>query len=184
MKEIQTDNDMRNRGLIASCSENETRNPDHKFGNIILHIDSHSENETRNFGRRFGEIITSGILVLLYGDLGTGKTVFVRGVGDAFDVSGVRSPSFTLINEYESDSGMRIIHADLYRLNENSDDSLGLHEYIDDKDSIVFIEWPERMKKIDSENMIEIFFEAMNESERRITIKSHGPKAQEVIERL
>ena len=151
---------------------------------MMFQIESHSEIETRNIGNEFGEIIGPGIPVLLHGDLGTGKTVFVRGVGDAFDVSGVRSPSFTLINEYESDSGMRIIHADLYRLNENSDDSLGLHEYIDDENSIVFIEWPERMKKFDSENVIEIFFEAMNESERRITIKSRGPKAQEVIERL
>lgn len=149
-----------------------------------IQINSYSENETRNLGSRFGRIITSGIPVLLYGDLGTGKTVFVRGVGDIFNISGVRSPSFTLINEYESDSGMRIIHADLYRLNDNSDDSLGLHEYIDDKDSIVFIEWPERMKGFDYANVIEIFFEAMNESERRITIKSHGQKAQEVILKL
>ena len=150
----------------------------------MIQINTHSENETRTLGFRLGKIITSGIPVLLYGDLGTGKTVFVRGVGDAFDISGVRSPSFTLINEYESDSGTRIIHADLYRLNENSDDTLGLHEYIDDKDSIVFIEWPGRMKKFASENVIEIFFEALNESERRITIKSRGLKAQEVIERL
>lgn len=147
-------------------------------------INSHSENETRNLGSRFGRIITSGIPVLLYGDLGTGKTVFVRGVGDAFNVSGVRSPSFTLINEYESDSGIRIVHADLYRLNDNSDDSLGLHEYIDDENSIVFIEWPERMKSFNAENVIEVFFEALSESERRITIKSRGLKAQEAIKTL
>ena len=149
-----------------------------------IQIDSHSENNTRELGRRFGEAITPGILVLLHGDLGTGKTVFVRGVGDAFHVSGVRSPSFTLINEYESECGLSIIHADLYRLNDGSDDSLGLHEYIDDEDSIVFIEWPERMKGFDSENVIEIFFEALNESERRIKFTSRGQKAQEVIERL
>ena len=72
----------------------------------------------------------------------------------------------------------------MYRLNDGSDDSLGLHEYIDDENSIVFIEWSERMKKFDSENVIEIFFEAMNESERRIKFSSHGQKAQEVLERL
>ncbi len=149
----------------------------------MLQIDSRSENDTRELGRRFGDVIASGITVMLHGDLGTGKTVFVRGVGDSFGISGVRSPSFTLINEYESQSGIRIIHADLYRLNENSDDTLGLHEYIDD-DSIVFIEWPERMKSIDSENVIEIFFEALSESERRIRITSRGTKAQEVIRKL
>ena len=149
-----------------------------------IQIDSHSENNTSEHGRRFGEIITPGILVLLHGDLGTGKTVFVRGVGDAFHVSGVRSPSFTLINEYESECGLSIIHADLYRLNDDSDDSLGLHEYIDDEDSVVFIEWPERMKGFDSENVIEIFFEAINESERRIKFLSRGEKAQEVLDKL
>ena len=150
----------------------------------MIEFDSYSEEETRNLGCKFGEVIMSGIPVLLHGDLGTGKTVFVRGVGDAFHVSGVRSPSFTLINEYESDSGIRIIHADLYRLNDNSYRSLGLDEYIDDEDSIVFIEWPERMKSFAHENMIEIFFEALNESERRITFKPHGLKAQGVIDEL
>ena len=150
----------------------------------MFQIESHSEVDTRNLGNEFGEIILPGIPVLLHGDLGTGKTVFVRGVGDSYGVSGVRSPSFTLINEYESECGIRIVHADLYRLNDGSDDSLGLHEYIDDENSIVFIEWSERMKKFDSENVIEIFFEAMNESERRIKFSSHGQKAQEVLERL
>ena len=150
----------------------------------MFQIESHSEVDTRNLGNEFGEIILPGIPVLLHGDLGTGKTVFVRGVGDSYGVSGVRSPSFTLINEYESECGIRIVHADLYRLNDGSDDSLGLHEYIDDENSIVFIEWPERTKKFDSENVIEIFFEAMNESERRIKFSSHGQKAQEVLERL
>ena len=121
---------------------------------------------------------------MLHGDLGTGKTVFVRGVCSSFGVSGVRSPSFTLINEYESESGTRIIHADLYRLDDNSSRSLGLDEYIDDEDSVVFIEWPERMKSFAHENVIEIFFEALSESERRITFKSHGQKAQEVLTKL
>ena len=151
---------------------------------MMFQIESHSEVDTRNIGSEFGGIIKPGIPVLLHGDLGTGKTVFVRGVGDSYGVSGVRSPSFTLINEYESECGIRIVHADLYRLNDGSDDSLGLHEYIDDEDSIVFIEWPERMKDFAYENVIEIFFEALNESERRIKFSSHGKKAQEVIERL
>ena len=151
---------------------------------MMFQIESHSEADTRNLGNEFGEIILPGIPVLLHGDLGTGKTVFVRGVGDAFHVSGVRSPSFTLINEYESECGLSIIHADLYRLNDGSDDSLGLHEYIEYGDTVVFIEWPERMKGFDSENVIEIFFEALNESERRIKFVSHGEKAQEVLDRL
>ncbi len=153
---------------------------------MILYIETKSEEETRERGRRFGEVILPEIPVMLHGDLGTGKTVFVRGVGDSFGISGVRSPSFTLINEYETGYGIRIVHADLYRLNDGSYDTLGLHEYIDDNASIVFIEWPERMKGIDinCENVIEIFFYALSESERRIIIIAWGEKAQEVVHRL
>ena len=62
---------------------------------------SYSESDTRELGRKLGENVESGICVLLSGDLGAGKTVLVRGVGEALGISGVRSPSFTLINEYD-----------------------------------------------------------------------------------
>ena len=65
-----------------------------------------------NFGNELGKKILPGVTVLLYGDLGTGKTVLIRGVGTAMKISGVRSPSFTLINEYESPAGIFLIHSD------------------------------------------------------------------------
>ncbi|MBQ9419017.1 MAG: tRNA (adenosine(37)-N6)-threonylcarbamoyltransferase complex ATPase subunit type 1 TsaE [Synergistaceae bacterium] len=133
---------------------------------------SRSENETLELGREFGETLKPGVTVLLYGDLGTGKTVFVRGVGMALNVSGVRSPSFTLVNEYESPTGVFLIHSDLYRLDESGVDALGLDEFAGASDSVLFVEWPERWKNIPSVNVIKIFFTALSENEREIKIQS------------
>lgn len=140
---------------------------------------SHSENDTRNLGRNLGKVLVHGICVLLYGDLGAGKTVLVRGVGEALGISGVRSPSFTLINEYESGSGIFVVHADLYRLDDAS--SLGLEEY---EDVIMFVEWPERWKNPPSNNVMKIFISAVNENEREIKIIAYGEKAEGVLMKL
>ncbi len=143
---------------------------------------SHSEQETRELGRTLGEHITAGITVLLYGDLGAGKTVFVRGVGEAFGISGVRSPSFTLINEYETPSGMYIIHADLYRLESEGVYALGLGEYAGADDSVLFVEWPDRWgSDTPDDDVLTIRFSALNESEREIAFSAKGIKAMEVL---
>ena len=103
----------------------------------VKDFSSRSEDDTRNLGRRLGECIEPGICVLLYGDLGAGKTVLVRGVGEALGISGVRSPSFTLINEYEADSGVFVIHSDLYRLDDAG--ALGLEEFLINFDNTVIV---------------------------------------------
>ena len=140
---------------------------------------SRSEDDTRNLGRRLGECIEPGICVLLYGDLGAGKTVLVRGVGEALGISGVRSPSFTLINEYESDSGIFVIHSDLYRLDDAG--ALGLEEY---EDSVLFVEWPERWKNPPAENILKVYITALNENERAIRILADGEKAGRILAEL
>ena len=133
---------------------------------------SHSEEDTRRIGHDFAQSLKGGDVVLLYGDLGAGKTVFVRGVGEAFGVTGVRSPSFTLINEYEASSGLYVVHADLYRLESSGIYALGLEEYADSKDSVMFIEWPERWQNIpDYKNLTRIYFAALDESTREITLE-------------
>ena len=145
---------------------------------------SHSEQETLNLGRSLGKNILPGVTVLLYGDLGTGKTVLIRGVGDSMKISGVKSPSFTLINEYKSPSGIFLIHSDLYRLEEESVFALGLEEFAGASDSILFIEWPERWKNPPVNDVIKIFLTALNESERKIEISASGLKAQKVVNEL
>ncbi len=138
-----------------------------------------SESETRELGRRLGRTLENGLCVLLYGDLGAGKTVFVKGVGEALGISGVRSPTFTLINEYESDNGIFLCHADLYRLDDAA--SLGLEEY---EDSVLFVEWPERWRNPPADNILKVFISTVSESEREIKIFACGGKAERVMMRL
>ena len=131
---------------------------------------SHSEEDTRNLGREFSVTLSGGNVVLLFGDLGAGKTVFVRGVCEAFGISGVRSPSFTLINEYETPDGLLIIHADLYRLDPDGVSATGLDEYAGDDSAILFVEWPERWPNPPADS-VRIYFESTSENERTIRIE-------------
>jgi len=145
---------------------------------------SHSEQDTLKLGNSIGKNILPGVTVLLYGDLGTGKTVLIRGVGEAMKISGVRSPSFTLINEYESPAGIFLIHSDLYRLEENNVFALGLEEFAGASDSVLFIEWPERWKNPPVNDVIKISLTALGEFEREIKISASGLKAQKVVNEL
>ena len=108
---------------------------------------SSSEEETRSIGLRLGESLQPPRVVLLSGELGAGKTVLTQAMAAGLEVedpSLVRSPSFTLINEYPSARG-RIYHVDLYRL-EGADDlhSIGLEEILG-REAVVIIEWGEKL---------------------------------------
>lgn len=108
---------------------------------------SRSEEETRSIGLKLGERLQPPRVVLLSGELGAGKTVLTQAMAaglEVEDLSLVRSPSFTLINEYPSSRG-RVYHVDLYRL-EGADDfhSIGLEEILD-REAVVIIEWGEKL---------------------------------------
>lgn len=108
---------------------------------------SSSEEETRSIGLKLGETLQPPRVVLLSGELGAGKTVLTQAMAaglEVEDLSLVRSPSFTLINEYPSARG-RVYHVDLYRL-EGADDfhSIGLEEILD-REAVVIIEWGEKL---------------------------------------
>lgn len=108
---------------------------------------SGSEEETRSIGLKLGETLQPPRVVLLSGELGAGKTVLTQAMAaglEVEDLSLVRSPSFTLINEYPSSRG-RVYHVDLYRL-EGADDfhSIGLEEILD-REAVVIIEWGEKL---------------------------------------
>ena len=106
-----------------------------------------SSDETLQLGRKLGAKLISGDLVLLYGDLGAGKTCLTQGIclgAGLEDNSYIRSPTFTLINEYPAK--VPIFHIDLYRLEtEGEISNLGLEEIIYSP-SITIIEWPEKLK--------------------------------------
>jgi len=112
----------------------------------VASIQTSSESETAAVGRELAATLAAGDVVLLYGDLGAGKTAFVRGLAEGLgiDAGDVSSPTFTLMQEYR---GGRLLlqHVDLYRLNDPREiDDLGLEEL---EDAVVAIEWADRLSR-------------------------------------
>ena len=101
-----------------------------------------SEEETRRLGALLAESLPGGITILLKGDLGAGKTAFVRGFCEALGFLRVRSPSFTLVNRYRAGE-REIVHADLYRLEGEDVGDLDLSGE-ETGSSVLFVEWAER----------------------------------------
>ena len=141
---------------------------------------SSSEDDTFRFGRALGAALVPGVTVLLSGELGTGKTVLVRGAGEALGITGVRSPSFTLVNEYKAPDFL-LVHVDLYRLEPEEAGGLGLEDYADDGEGcIVFVEWAERWQT-PPRDVLKIIIETKGGTDRILKALSTGEKANSVL---
>ena len=136
---------------------------------------STGESETMAAGARLGAGLQRGDVVLLFGDLGAGKTAFVRGLarGLGADADEVSSPTFTLIQEYGG-GRVPLQHVDLYRLEPREVDDLGLDELIA-SGAVVAIEWADRWMDR-PENAVEVLIEHAGGDERRIRIRSAAPQ--------
>lgn len=140
-------------------------------------IISRSEAATRCLGRLLGLALSPGVTVLLSGDLGAGKTVFVKGVGEALGLTCVRSPSFTLVNEYQSERFL-LAHADLYRLDESGADELGLEEYAGAEDAVLMVEWPDRWRFPPETDVLNVVLSVPGEGERELELCARGERAE------
>lgn len=131
---------------------------------------SKSINDTNEIAKKFAKTIFPGQIVLLVGDLGAGKTAFVKGVVKALggDENQVTSPTFTIVNEYEV-GDFPIYHFDLYRLeNPNELYNIGFEEYFYGS-GVCFIEWPERASDFFDDNAVLVQIKKNGENEREIS---------------
>jgi len=132
-----------------------------------------SEEETRKLAAKFAATLVGGEVVELIGDLGSGKTTFVRGVVDALGSKvKVKSPTFTILNEYPVDGKTikRIAHLDLYRFNDPVQlEALALDDY-KRADTIIFIEWPDIFEEPMITAQHKIHFEFVDETTRKIQL--------------
>ena len=107
-----------------------------------------SANELARLGARLGNFLQGGDIVLLYGELGAGKTTFAKGIAECAGIApeDVTSPSFTLVNRYEGRDFI-LYHLDLYRLSPAPANAhtLGLDDILADLQAVTLIEWPERL---------------------------------------
>jgi len=132
-----------------------------------------SEEETQAIARELSATLRAGDVVLLSGDLGAGKTTFVRGLAEGLgiDPREVSSPTFTLVHEYRGD-GLTLYHADLYRLQRAATDDLGLEE-IGVKDGVLAIEWPDRLThELAGATLVRL--DVVDDASRRITIRPYS----------
>ena len=140
-------------------------------------IETGDEAETALFACEFSENIVSGDIILLHGDLGAGKSVFSRALirtlcGD--ERLHVPSPTFTLVQTYDSDRGM-IRHFDLYRLSDISEiHELGWEEALEG--GIALVEWPERLGLLTPRPCIDVTLSFVDDKphKRRITVQHHA----------
>ena len=132
---------------------------------------SNSPDQTKSIGSHFSNQLVLGNIIAINGELGAGKTTFIKGILEGLGYEkNVSSPTYTLINEYESK--YKIIHIDCYR--EQDVDrwlDIGIMEYLNDS-NVVIIEWSEYIKKILPDNIINIYIEHISEFERKIKILS------------
>mgnify|MGYP001560356159 CR=1 FL=1 len=133
---------------------------------------THSEAETVDAGRQLAARLGRGSVVLLFGDLGAGKTALVRGLAQGLgaDPEQVSSPTFTLIQEYSG--RIRLYHVDLYRVAPAEVDDLGLDE-LGDGQGVVAIEWADRLPRAVG-GAVEIRIEDLGDDTRRIAITGWG----------
>ena len=133
-------------------------------------LTSNSERETMLCAKRFAGQLKAGDIVFLQGDLGTGKTTFVKGLAPAFKVAPkkINSPTFVLMNYYKGK--LPIYHFDLYRLgNPKELDTLDFDEYFYG-DGISLIEWPERLGEHKPKKYYLVAFKHKGENQRAICI--------------
>jgi tRNA threonylcarbamoyladenosine biosynthesis protein TsaE len=131
---------------------------------------SNSENETKLIGKKFAERLKKGDVVVLTGDLGSGKTKFTEGVLQYFELNNeISSPTFTIVNEYANEKET-IYHFDVYRL-EDEDEfyAIGGEEYF--QKGICLIEWGEMIEKALPNKYIHISFSRNLDEENRREIK-------------
>ena len=143
-------------------------------------ITTHSEFETIELAQNFESEKFPNMVLCLDGELGSGKTVFAKGLGNALGITeSITSPTFTIIKEY-LDGEMPLYHMDVYRLDGNTD-GVDIEEYYN-KGGIVVIEWSKMVKSILPEERLEITFKIVDENKRVLIITPYGKKYEELCE--
>ncbi len=143
-------------------------------------ITTRSEIETIEIAQNFESEKFPNMVICLDGELGSGKTVFTKGIANALGIAeSITSPTFTIIKEYTSGE-MPLYHMDVYRLDGNYE-GVGIEEYFN-KGGIVIIEWAKTIKDILPDERLEIKFKILDENKRLLVITPYGKKYEELCE--
>jgi len=141
---------------------------------------SHSIEETLELAQNFESEKFPNMVICLNGELGSGKTLFVKGIAQALGIDeSITSPTFTIVKEYLNGE-MPLYHFDVYRLDGNTD-GVGIEEYFN-KNGIVVIEWANTIQDILPAERLDIKFKVVDEDKRVLVITPYGEKYVELCE--
>ena len=152
----------------------------------MLSIDSTSVNSTKELGKKFAQFLKKGDVIVLTGDLGAGKTMFVSGFLSFYGKENeAASPTFTIVNEHDLSKGLKLFHFDVYRLDfEEEFTALGGEEFFDN--GICIIEWGEKIKNLLPKEYLKINIEkdTANNDLRKISFIPHGEKYENLVKEV
>lgn len=138
---------------------------------------SSSNDETLKIGQQIASTLVGGDILLMYGDLGAGKTTLTKGIAKGLGVDNdITSPTFTLMNMYPVDVGniKQLVHIDTYRMEDAQELlDIGVQDYLGSPDTITIIEWPEKIESLlTGKNIKKIHLEHLGEEKRKITLEN------------
>ncbi|OGM29173.1 tRNA (adenosine(37)-N6)-threonylcarbamoyltransferase complex ATPase subunit type 1 TsaE [Candidatus Woesebacteria bacterium RIFCSPHIGHO2_01_FULL_41_10] len=133
---------------------------------------TNSAEETAEVGERLAVNIKGGKIIALTGELGAGKTTFVQGFARGLGVpERIVSPTFIIMRSYPTATHQRFYHVDLYRLEENIEkevENIGLVDLLNNAESVIIIEWAERVMKLLPKDTMHITIESLGDTQRKI----------------
>ena len=142
-------------------------------------ITTKSEKETIELAQNLESEKFPNMIICLDGELGSGKTVFTKGIANALGIKeSITSPTFNIIKEYDGE--LPLYHMDVYRLDGNTD-GYGIEEYFT-KGGVVVIEWSDTIKDILPDEYLHIKFKVVDENKRVLILTPHGQKYDDLCE--
>jgi len=162
---------------------------------VTLDSISHSSAQTQRLGMRLGELMRGGELLLLEGQLGTGKTTFTQGLAMGMGITDlVSSPTFTLLKEYPgqvrpasepgkpAQRGPALYHFDLYRLDTAEEIiDLGFEDYFYDGSGVCVVEWADKAAALWSDGQLRVRLKLMSETKRGLLFSATGARYCELL---
>ena len=140
-----------------------------------------SVSETHELGRKIGEAVNPGMVILLSGDLGAGKTTLTQGIAKGLGVKrNVTSPTFTILKSYRG--RLPLYHIDAYRLEGISQD-LGFEEQLEDE-GLTVIEWSQFLADLIPEEYLSVTIHLLDEDQREFEFEAHGSAYEQLLEEI
>ncbi len=139
---------------------------------LPYHITVYSEEETEKLAARFAADLNGGEVIILNGNLGAGKTFFIKNIVKYFTGNNATSPTFALVNEYSGSK--KIYHFDFYRINDVEElYDIGINDYLNDDESIIFIEWGNLFPEVLPKKHIEVDISINEDFSRKFEFKNN-----------